>query len=420
MTALEGRFRLARSYGSWAAGLACLFLAVPAIGYFIFLEVLPRFELGLLLGLLTVIAFASRCALALTGLFPLRTSLLGLAYVLLAWVSVLQIVWLPSLLTEVDRTPVMGTVGATLAGAWLLLLGGEALAFVLLHRPAIARRWIFAVWLVLTSTILVGTLRAFHLHGQLFFLFQNPFTKELYNYLALADSLALVALLLVGTAMHRRYVVAIALSIGTAVLLFVTYSRASLLVFLLVAPVILWNRARGRWRHRLVLAFAAALALILFAAVWDPGTDVLGRLHGSLARLVERYQAPFVGADASHQARVAFQEQGLVNLGRHWLLGSFMAEAVEAGPGSYMHNWLSFWVAYGIGPFALSIWLAVSAVARSWRCRRDALLGSSRLAVLLFTLLSVALFRSYVWPFVWFGMGFVAGSLPPLTREVRA
>ncbi len=420
MTGLEGGFRLTRSYGSWVAGLACLFLAVPAIGYFVFLEVLPRFELGLLLGLLTAIAFVSRCALALTGLFPLRTFLLGLAYVLLAWVSVLQLIWFPSVLAEIGRTPVMGTLGATLIGSWLLLLGGEALAFALLHRPVVARRWLFTVWLVLAATILVGVLRAFHLHGQFFLLFQNPSTRELYNYLALGDSLVLVSLLLLGTARHRRYVVAVGLSIGTAVLLLVTYSRASLLVFLLVVPVILWNRARGRWRHGLILVYAATLALVLLAAVWQPGTDVLGRLPGSLARLVERYQAFFAGTDASQQVRAALQEQGFVDLGRHWLLGSFMAEAVEAGPGSYMHNWLSFWVAYGIGPFALSIWLAVSAVARSWRCRRDALLGSSCLAVLLFTLLNVALFRSYIWPFVWFGMGFVAGSLPPLTREVRA
>jgi len=54
-----------------------------------------------------------------------------------------------------------------------------------------------------------------------------------------------------------------------------------------------------------------------------------------------------MGVGQSLKARWDLLEQGLPSLGQHWLLGCFINEVVEARRGGYIHNWLSFWLAFG-------------------------------------------------------------------------
>lgn len=118
------------------------------------------------------------------------------------------------------------------------------------------------------------------------------------------------------------------------------------------------------------------------------------------------------------QSRLELLRQGFHLLEQHWLLGYFMGEVMEAGKGAYIHNWLSFWLAYGIGPFVLSIWLLLSLVVKSWCQRKGASLALIGFNLLVFALLAISLFRSYIWPYFWFSLSFAGASLLPSQRRI--
>jgi len=405
--------KMVRLYLMWATGLLVFYLVSPTISYLIFWGVLPKFRIVLVLGIPLVTALSFRFLLLTTGQLPFRNRQLALSYLLALWISMLQCLWFPTISAQTSLEDFLATIAFTFVGAWVMLLGGEALAYLVATQlSGLGWTALIVTYLSLAFTILNGVARGFKLYGMFLFAFQDPVSREVYNYLALADSLAIAGLLLLGKPGWRAPYQGFIFYIVTLFLLFFAYSRASLFFFLFVGFILLVLKFWSRRKQQLLLAlFCAGIAsLTVFLA--QPN---LARIGGSLVErghlVLERMSAPFIGSDLSLQIRLELFRQGLRSLGQHWLLGYFMNEVVEAGRGAYMHNWLSFWLAYGIGPFLLSIWLMFSLMARSWHQRKKNHLALLAFCLLTFTLLVIVFARSYIWPYFWLGLGFTATVL---------
>jgi hypothetical protein len=68
--------------------------------------------------------------------------------------------------------------------------------------------------------------------------------------------------------------------------------------------------------------------------------------------------------DSSYRLRNEILVKGLSDLDKIWLLGRYMNESVEENDGGYIHNYLSFWSAFGIGPFLLFVLLLLSSFCK--------------------------------------------------------
>jgi hypothetical protein len=407
-------------YLMWALGLLVFYLVSPVISYLIFWGVLPRFKITLVSGMLLATTLGFRLLLLVTGQLPFRSRQLALAYLLLLWISILQYIWFPTISAQIGLEAFLATIAFTFVGAWVMFLGGEALAYLAATQlSGLAWTGLIVTYLSLAFTILNGVARGFRLYGMLLFAFRAPMSQELYNYLALADSLAITGLLLLGKPSGRVPYKSFIFIITLFLLLF-AYSRASLFFFVFTGFILLALKFWSRRKQQLLLALSCAGIAALTAFIVQPS---LARIEGSLVErshlVLERISAPFTGSDPSLQARWELFWQGLRSLEQHWLLGYFMNEAVEAQRGVYMHNWLSFWLAYGIGPFLLSIWLMLSLIARSWHQRRKNHLALLAFCLLTFTLLAIVFARSYIWPYFWLGVGFAATVLPSAREKER-
>ncbi|MGB9521151.1 MAG: O-antigen ligase family protein [Anaerolineales bacterium] len=410
---LESHPRLRVAYLMYMITLLIFYLATPAFSYLIFWEELPQLQLSAIHGLFLAFAFGLRFLLLLTGQMPVRNGYLALGYLLLVWISVLQIIWFPTISTQVGLEVFASTIAFTFINAWLVWLGGEALAYLIRQRRRLTWIALFVVYLGLVFVILDGIRRGFAFYGKPFFAFQNPVSLEVYNYLALADSLAIVGLLLLGIS-NRTFI----LYAVTLLLLLFAYSRTSFLLFLCVGLLLLSLRFRRRWKPQFILALLgiaiiALLAFIAYLVLVEAGVRILE----SIDLVLERMSILFTGSDPSMQSRLELLRQGLRLLEQHWLLGYFMGETVEAGKGAYIHNWLSFWLAYGIGPFVLSIWLLLSLIVKNWCQRKRNPLALIGFNLLVFVLLAVSFSRSYIWPYFWFGLSFGGAGLLSCRRR---
>ncbi|MCX8062832.1 MAG: O-antigen ligase family protein [Anaerolineales bacterium] len=394
-------------YWMWAAGLSLLYLASPIVSYLIFLELIPEVPLMVFFGGLLVPTFMVRLWFLLTGQlrFLNRESLFS--FILLVWVSILQLLWYPIVSAWIDPSDVLSTLALTFVIPWLLWLGGESLAY-LLHRESFTKI-IVVVYLSLSCAVIYGIWQGYNLYGLLIMALQKQLTGEFYNsYIPLADSLAIVGLLLMGTRRCNNVYVRLGVYITTAVLLIFTFSRAAFLTFVGVGLAFLWVSVQFR-QKRQILGFilgAGIIILMLSLIMTDIPRKTMVYLEG-VQYLIGRVRSLLAGTDNSFQLRSEFLTRGMESLKRHWLLGAFMNEAIEGeGKGTYIHNWLSFWISYGIGPFLLSLWCLVRLLIKSWKARRNSCLSHLAFGLVLFCFVAVVAARSYIWPYIWFALGF--------------
>ncbi len=412
--------RLVRVYLFYTVVLVCFYLLSPAISYLIFRGFFPELGLSTIHGLLLIPVFGVRLFLLLTGRLGIRTTYLALAYLLLIWISILQLLWFPSISNEVGSHLVFSNMALTLIGAWLLALGGEALAYLGVKNTRFLQRLLFATYLGLLFIIVDGVIRGFRLYERLLFAFQDPLSGQIYNYLGLADSLALVGLLLLSIPSKDTLHRGLGFYIVTSLLLLFAYSRSSFFIFLVVGLVLLTVKFWRRGKQQLLLTLLVGATVVLMTFVVWPFWAEVGQMFLDRSQLIfERFSSPFMGTDTSLQSRLDLLWKGLYILREHWLLGYYMGEVAEIGRGSYPHNWLSFWIAYGIGPFLLSVLLLLSLIVRNWHERKRGLLGLAGFGLLVFIFLSIVFSRSYIWPYFWFGLGF-AGTCVSIKGEVNA
>ncbi len=401
---------LRNKYDIMALGLLGLYFLMPLWSYVIFWGLFPKIRLTPIFGILLVPVLAIRLWLLVTKKYPFPDKRYALLWVLLLLVTIIQIAWAPTLLSQIGANAYLLMVAFSV-GAYVFLLGAEPLAF----QVAASGEWsrfiwngILVIYAGLILMIVYGVARYFFNFHQLLFLFVLYNPKRIYNYQVLSDTFAIISLLMMArygaTGLFQRLVI-----YGiSALFLFFSYSRASVAAFLIAGGLLIVIQSWKHNRQRKIL-FGIAFGGALFLSIMAIGFGALSKNAentGFLSLIVQRFFSMNTFRNPSFQGRLQYWNQSLPLLKSYWLMGRFMYEVVLFKRGAYIHNWMSFWLAYGILPFLLSLvllfWTFVTALKQCFSNPWAPL----ACVLLLFNIIMIAIARPYIWVYFWFALAF--------------
>ncbi len=389
------------------------FLSQTFLSFLIAWGWLPRLPLSLVFLALLFVSFLVSAFHVLRKIPQLSSQILQVdrlfLWLLLLWVTAIQVFYyfeLASVYPE-DYMRLFGTAGI---GAWSAAVAGSFMA-------GASFAYKLSAWIIQLFTILLGVFMAWQVTGQLYFLYYNPTLLASdpdsfkANYLLIGDMLAVTSIIFLGSFLKRGWTVGgLAIYIFSLGALFVSFSRGSLF-FGGISLSLLWLFGTRRLLHFLTAIGVSAVGVGFIFASLEAQSSLLAQMEVATGRVASLLE----GEDASFNERKELLSESLDYLSRYWLLGKFMYEVTDGpGLGLYVHNWLSFWLEYGVGPFILSLALFFYLLIRSWRRRADV-----EVSLLIFALLAVAFARAYVWVHFWFILAYVIYSLDRLPEKGR-
>lgn len=374
-----------------------LFMTIPVIQYFQFLQILPHFNITILyiLGLaLLLLAFGTEW---LRGEHRFTTWAGALAAGTLGLIVAQQLLWWP----EFSRVGAAGVFQENTAlTAFLpvaLLLTGLGAA-----RHAPSTRVVSAGAGLYVLAAVVGVITNFQETGLTVIKFVDYSSGVKFNYLNLADSCAILFIVLLNRLKSRPAPYLISFTLGVATLLS-TFSRTSLMIFILVALLQIVRMRTLRHWGLLLIGLWAGVILAFFSAIQE---------SENYSRVSSLLNSP--ETDTSFVGRADISAERFAKLADHLWLGQYMAEWWDSGTrGGYIHNVLSYLDSYGVVAFLV---LCVTLVSVLFQAQRQ---PPERREVFWYALLAVLFARSYIWPYIWLAVGMGVGLSPSPTRTIR-
>ncbi|MGI6436211.1 MAG: O-antigen ligase family protein [Syntrophomonadaceae bacterium] len=213
-----------------------------------------------------------------------------------------------------------------------------------------------------------------------------------FNYLFISDTFAIftfIVMWLVVKSTTLRWTIAV----NSLTLLYITRSRTVFFLFILCLLISLILQAKNK-KNWLILGVIVGLLFLL-------GRDnlILQNQNSIIFSLV--FDA---SSDESYIARQELFATGIRALKDYWFLGLPLAELWSEAPGEYLHNYLSFWVCFGIVPFTSFVAISLYCIRKLITLiRKYPLNGLTMFLVIYFTFVYIEIItsRSYVYPYVW-------------------
>ena len=216
--------------------------------------------------------------------------------------------------------------------------------------------------------------------------------------LYIADTVALLLFMIISRAKNINIKILIILS--GAFLIFLSGSRATFVFFIVSGLIVLTIKVlTARIKEKLV--FVAALVILFYISNINMG---LAELPAQYVK-THRFNFYEFRNDQSYIDRKILLETGLSELEEHWFLGRYMSEVIEGRPGTYIHNWLSFWSAFGLVPFLFFIFMIIFVMYRiSILFIKDLNAPIKEFLFLcsIFMIMSICFSRAYTYHFIWF------------------
>jgi hypothetical protein len=324
-------------------------------------------------------------------------------YGLLLTTALIAALWYGPIADAGGLETYLTTIGESVIVTGILAVTGEALGIL-----CVAGRTGRAIWGIgagLAICLLMigsGVMTGWGTTAELRMIFRSEIDESVYNYLALGDSIALLGLLMIG--LIQRPTIRVGLLAIISIALFFAYSRTSFFLFLLSAPLVLLVGSGNAQRIGVAVLGAAVLAIAFHFA---GQSGVLGSTIERMTVLIFEREA-----DESYLVRQTLLAEGIRNLTDNWMIGRFLDEWWREGAaGNYMHNWLSFWQAYGVIPFLGSIALFGTTGFKVWRqlLKPNPLTGIV-IALWTYVILAIIAARAYTWPFIWLAFGFITAT----------
>jgi hypothetical protein len=262
--------------------------------------------------------------------------------------------------------------------------------------------WIYAsVWLFLVACVALGTYQSYLHFGRIYLYFRNWELDSTFNYQILGDMVAVVSLLVLARVPRHLKFLFFLVSMAAIAL---CYSRSAALCFAAAALVIQGADRRSRVLFFVMFAIATAFLFTFLGATTDTLID-----QSLLATIADRIDQVIQGTDQSLLGRQEIASEFWQTIERAWLFGEPFYELNGSfGEGGYVHNIGSYLLTYGAPAFLLLL-TAIFFVVRNVLCRtQHGQLHLGVAAVLVFSLLSVAFFRSHVWHMLWFALALAA------------
>lgn len=223
-----------------------------------------------------------------------------------------------------------------------------------------------------------------------------------FDYLSISNTCALLLLFIIS--INRNIHIKLLISIFGSFLLVLCLSRASLICFV-TAAIITFIIHFFKVGIKKIGTIALLLILLIFLSViYVP--LLLEQTEYLNIGISKRFNPiAFRETDGSYFLRRDLLDKGLFVLKETWFFGRYMSEIAEGKDGTYIHNWLSFWSAYGIGPFLLFSYLLVTASFRITRLfLKDSKSPKNELLFLwsIYMILIIVFSRAYDYYYIWF------------------
>jgi O-antigen ligase len=388
-----------------------LYFVGIGLGYLSFAQALPDFRLRYTLAGLFVIVVALRF-FVLIRFRQYTTRLAAVLYGLLASMVLVQALWFVPITNAGGMEIYLSTVGDTVVSSGILAITGETVGKMWRAGKTSGALWPVGIALTAcVSTIGLGVSLGWSLTAEMQLLFQSQTGETLYNYLALGDSIALLGLLMMG--LFNRPTFRLAVLVIAAVALFFAYSRTSFFLFLVCSIFILFIGARNSQRFGLA-ALVAIVVSVLIAVAGE--SDALQPAIERMTVLLFNREA-----DESYVARKVIFSEGLEYLKENWVIGRFLDEWWREGVGGgYIHNWLSFWQAYGLVPFLASLYLFGACGLALWKqLPNPSRSTGTAISLWMYAILAIITSRAYTWPFLWLAFGFITSVTYARSDENR-
>jgi hypothetical protein len=219
------------------------------------------------------------------------------------------------------------------------------------------------------------------------------------DHLYISDTVALLLFVIISRAKNINIKILIIPS--GAFLILLSGSRATFVFFIVSALIVLTIK----------LLTASIKEKLVFVAVILLSISIISSINIGLAELpaqyleTHRFNLYEILNDESYILRGIFFRTGLRELEEHWFLGRYMSEVIEGRPGTYIHNWLSFWSAFGLVPFLFFIFMIIFVMYRISILFINDLNSTIKEFLFLcsiFMILSICFARAYTYHFIWF------------------
>ncbi|MGB9675527.1 MAG: hypothetical protein ACPLYW_02980, partial [Candidatus Nanoarchaeia archaeon] len=286
-----------------------------------------------------------------------------LLWILILWIAVLHFIWFPIISAQVGVTEFLkNSVGTLLLTLLMLLIGFEfGRNYCKLITNVRYNKITLLVTIFFVCVIFLGVFLGEKNQGIFVLYFKNYQSDFEYNYQSIGDSfaiLSLFALLQINNLYLETFVY-----VTSLIALFFSFSRTSFLLYTFFGGIFLvfdykksskgLKKIFGRLTFLMLVASLVVLLVIL-------SKNNSGQIQLVFRRMLLSFTSP-----SAWQARVEIFQKNLRVLADSWIFGEYMAEYIEFGPGGYVHNWLSFLVAYGIGPFFVFLVLTLMMLKKS-------------------------------------------------------
>ncbi|WP_146612970.1 O-antigen ligase family protein [Halomonas sp. SL1] len=379
------------------AGMSSAYVTISALFLFFYLVAAPVFKYGEYVFALprvnvTVVSLLFLILLAVFGALVIskkcfRTSApitVLFSSCLVIWVVLAQIVQIPMLSGQVGTHELLTYPARTLIATMAMFLSAISL-------PGIMKRfgaWFLFGWIVSVVLYFYGASMS---KGYFVYLDGEKI------YLMLSDAFA--ALSIIVLAVLKRDLLKVGVFLISSLVLFFLVSRSALLLFVVSCMVyVLWIRpAVG-------IAILGFLGMV-FGVLWDSIVALLGESH----RMIRFFTT---GEDSSFSTRAELFEIGFQHLKDNWLLGQYMYDVVSFDTsGKYAHNFMSFWTAYGVGPFILFCLVVFGFCMQIALNRKHARHIECFTILVIFNVAAVIVSKSYLYVYIWLAIGAGVGYL---------
>jgi len=217
------------------------------------------------------------------------------------------------------------------------------------------------------------------------------------DYQSVGDSTALLLLFVISRT-KRNNVKLLVMLMGVYMLVAIG-SRSSVLCFAvsaIIAQII--HSIKTKFLKRAFI-LVAICSLFYISSLYVPSLNFFRSMSPS-----NRFNPYYIAYDKSYLGKKYSLKIGLSDLKEHWLMGRYLSEIVQGRPGVYIHNWLSFWSTFGLGPFLLSILLMIFVMRKStvlFIHDINSPIKEFFFMCSIFSIMSVTVARAYFFPYIW-------------------
>ena len=225
----------------------------------------------------------------------------------------------------------------------------------------------------------------------------------IFDYLYISDTVALLLLFIMSRV--KKLAGKLLVIIFGSFLIILCGSRAALICFAASGLINFTIHFLKSGSMELLGAASLTILLIIMAIIYGPFLiDQVNYIYGETYRF-NPYTFTGSRSGGSYLLRKKFYEVGLRELRETWILGRYLSDIAEERHGTYIHNWLSFLSAFGIGPFLLSVCLMItSGYTNVRRYLKNIKLPINELLFLwsIFMIMIIVLSRDSTTYYIWF------------------